>query len=398
MIKRLLLSTFGLICVLFTFAQVTTGTIIGTVKDSKGQILSGATIKAVLTTTGSVYTTTSNAAGAYTLPNLRVGGPYTITVNYVGHNQATIDNLTITLGNTLQIDPSLEITGQTLTEVQVTGSRRGAVISSVRNGASLNVSSKQMLELPTINRSITDFARLMPQANNIASSNGSSYGVSFGGQSNRYNQFSIDGINSTDGFGLTSSGTNGGQANLNPIPLEAIQEMQIALSPYDITQGGFTGGGMNAITRSGTNTFHGSAYGFGQTQALIGKSVFNNTSYPPYKNYTWGASLGGAIIKNKLFFYVNYERFDNRPPSPMILRLLIQVRNSPTLPCCRASEILLPKPTAMTRVALGILRQRTTLIPCSDASTGTSATRASSPSVNYMWMAAITSSAGRRPA
>ena len=314
MIKRLLLFGFSLICVLFTFAQVTTGTITGTVKDSKGQILSGATIKAVLTTTGSVYNTTSNSSGAYTLPNMRVGGPYTLTVNYVGHNQATIDNLTITLGNTLQIDPSLDITGQTLTEVQVTGARKGAIISSVRNGASLNISSKQMVELPTINRSITDFARLMPQANNIASTNGSSYGVSFGGQSNRYNQFSIDGINSTDGFGLTSSGTNGGQANLNPIPLEAIQEMQIALSPYDITQGGFTGGGMNAITRSGTNTFHGSAYGFGQTQALIGKSVLNNTSYPTYKNYTWGASLGGAIIKNKLFFYVNYERYDKSSP------------------------------------------------------------------------------------
>jgi hypothetical protein len=287
-------------------AQVTTGSITGTVADSKGT-LAGATIKAVHVPTGTVYTTTSTSKGDYTLPNLKIGGPYTLTIDYVGHNQATFDNLNVALGTPLVLDGALEITGQTMNAAVVTGSRKGAIISSLRNGPSTTISGQTILGLPTINRSITDIARLSSQANPVYSSNGQNFGVSFAGASSKYNQFSIDGANASDEFGLTSSGTNGGQANANPIPLEAIQEMQIVLAPYDITQGGFTGGGMNAVTRSGTNTFHGSAYGFGQNQSLIGKNVVNNAKYPTYKNYTYGASLGGAIIKNKLFFYANAE-------------------------------------------------------------------------------------------
>ncbi len=305
---------FLILPMLFTFAQVTTGVIAGSVTDSKGQSLAGATIKAVHLPTGSVYNTVSTSKGTYTLPNLRIGGPYTLTIDYVGHTQASYDNLNVTLGTPLIVDGVLDITGQTMNEVQVTGARKGAIISSLRNGPSITVSSRQILEMPTITRSITDLARLTPQASPQYSSTGQNYGISFAGQSNKYNQFTIDGVNASDEFGLTSSGTNGGQANANPIPLEAIQELQVVLSPYDITQGGFTGGGMNAVTRSGTNTIHGSLYGFGQNQHLIGKSVLNRTPYPKYTNATYGGSLGGAIIKNKLFYYVNAELKDQSTP------------------------------------------------------------------------------------
>ena len=316
MMKRLLLSAIFILSLCVTYAQVTTGTITGAVTDSKGQPLAGATIKAIHQPTGSVYTTTSSAKGNYTLPNTRVGGPYQVTISNVGHNPVTYDNLTISLGNPLVIDGILEITGQTMGAVTVTG-RKNGIISSQRTGTSTNLSLRNMQTMPTINRSIQDFARLTPQASPMNDGgDGTARGITFAGQNNRYNQFSIDGANATDAFGLTSSGQNGGQANINPIPLEAIQEVQIVLSPYDVTQGGFTGGGINAVTKSGTNTMHGAAYGVWQNQGLVGKSVLNNTKFGQFKNYTYGAALGGAIIKNKLFYFVNYERYDKTSPLP----------------------------------------------------------------------------------
>jgi hypothetical protein len=316
MMKRLLLSAFLILSLCVTYAQVTTGTITGTITDSKGQTLPGASIKAVHQPTGSVYTTTASSKGTYTLPNVRVGGPYLVTVNYVGHNTATFDNLTVSLGNPLVIDGIMEIAGQTMSAVQVTG-RKNGIISSQRTGASTSISLRNMQTLPTINRSVQDFARLTPQASAMVDGgDGTSRGITFAGQNNRYNQFSIDGANATDAFGLTSNGANGGQANINPISIESIQEMQVVLSPYDVTQGGFTGGGINAITKSGTNTTHGALYGVYQNQNFVGKSVLNRTKFASFKNDTWGAALGGAIIKNKLFYYVNYERYDRSTPLP----------------------------------------------------------------------------------
>lgn len=316
MLKRLLLSLFLILPFLLVRSQVTTGLITGTVNDPKGQPLAGATVKAVHLPTGSVYTTVSTNKGNYTLPNLRIGGPYTLTIDYVGFAEAKFENLNVSLGTPLVLNGTMEIAGQTMNEAVVTGGRRNGIISSLRNGPSTTITSAEIQQMPTINRSVTDLARLTPQAVPSSSTNGNNYGISFAGTSSKYNQFSIDGVNASDEFGLTSSGTNGGQANANPIPLEAIQEMQIVLSPYDITQGGFTGGGMNAVTRSGTNAFHGSLYGFGQNQSLIGKSVLNDTKYPTYKYFTYGASLGGAIVKNKLFFYVNVEQKDQSTPLP----------------------------------------------------------------------------------
>jgi hypothetical protein len=301
-------------------AQVTTGIITGLVKDDNGQPLAGAAIKATHLPSGTVYTTITKSNGQYTLPNLRVGGPYQIVIQFVGFTNGVYSDLYVNLGTPLVIEAVMESSSHALSGVTVTSNRKGSIISSQRTGASTYLSERQIKSMPTVNRSIQDFARLTPQASTMNDGgDGTSRGMSFAGQNNRYNSFSIDGANATDAFGLTSNGTNGGQANINPISVEAIQEMQIVLSPYDITQGGFTGGGLNAITKSGTNTFHGALYGVYQNQNYVGKNVaynklINTASYSQFENKTFGAALGGAIIKNKLFFYVNAERYDKSTP------------------------------------------------------------------------------------
>ncbi|MDB5197304.1 MAG: TonB-dependent receptor [Flaviaesturariibacter sp.] len=275
---------------------------------------------AVHVPTGSKYVTAAKSGGQYTLPNLRIGGPYTVTVHFTGYEDVVFNDISVTLSTPVVIDAVLTQRTETLTNVVVTGTRAGSVINSQRTGTSTNVSLRQIQNLPSINRNIQDFARLTPQvkAGNNANDGGST-GLSFAGQSNRYNQFSIDGANASDAFGLTSSGTNGGAANINPVSIEAIQEIQIVLAPYDVTQGGFTGGGINAVTKSGTNKFHGSVYGQYQNEKFVGKSsAYNSTitrlPYGDFKNQTFGASVGGPIIPNKVFFFVSGERYKKSTP------------------------------------------------------------------------------------
>jgi hypothetical protein len=308
MIKRLLLSAFALFTVLCTFAQVTTSSITGLIKTSKNEPLVGATIKATHVPTGTVYTAISLSSGKFTIANMRPGGPYTVTISFAGLEPQTISELNLELGTPLEINGALQDKA-TLATATVTGTRKGSLISPEMMGSSTNVSLAQLTSLPTITRNIDDFTRLTPQATaHKSATDGSTLGVSFAGISNKYNSFTIDGAESEDIFGLASSGTNGGQASLNPIPFDAIQEVQVLLAPYDVTLGGFTGGGVNAVTRSGTNTLHGSIYGFNQNQGLVGKSPDSTkTKYGNFHDWTFGARLGGAIVKDKLFFFVNYE-------------------------------------------------------------------------------------------
>ncbi|WPQ66126.1 carboxypeptidase regulatory-like domain-containing protein [Chitinophaga sancti] len=312
--KKLLLTFIVLFSVCYSFAQVTTSAVTGLVKDAKGEGLIGATVKAIHVPTGTVYGTTTQEGGRYTIPNMRVGGPYTITITYVGYQEQNIKDLYLSLGTALTQNVKLEDGSKSLNEVTITG-QKSSIISSNRTGTQTNISQRQLTELPTVGRSIQDFARLTPQAvATYSSSNGSPLGISFAGQSNKFNSFTVDGANANDAFGLTATGTNGGQANVNAVPLESVQEVQIVLSPYDITQSNFTGGGINAVTKSGTNQFHGSAYFLNQNQSFVGENVQSKTKYPTYNNTTWGASLGGPIIKNKLFFFVNAERNDTKTP------------------------------------------------------------------------------------
>jgi hypothetical protein len=298
----------------FASAQITTGSIAGTVRDSKGEFLIGTSVRATHVPSGTVYGSSTNANGQFTIPNMRVGGPYTIVISYVGFNSKTFNDITVNLGNALKLDVVLQSQTGTLAEVSVTGTKN-SVISSERSGTSTRVGITELQQLPTITRNIQDFARLTPQATVTSSNtNGAPTGISFGGMNSKYNRFTVDGATASDVFGLSSTGTNGGQASANPIPLDAIQEMQIVVAPYDVTYVGFAGGGINAVTKSGTNSFHGSAYTYLQNQNAIGKSVTTNLKYADFEKTIYGASLGGPIIKDKLFFFGNFEHSKNSTP------------------------------------------------------------------------------------
>eukprot|EP01136_Pigoraptor_vietnamica_P025147 Opistho-1_new@78843 len=204
-----------------SLAQVTTGTITGTVKDSKGLVLTGASVEAIHEPSGSKYKTVSSATGRFTLPGLRVGGPYKITITYVGLRTETVSDVTIQLGEPSILDVVLVDASSQLSEVVVSGvaNRRAALISKDRKGAATNINSRLISTLPTISRNVTDLTRLVPQPN----------GLSFAGQDNRAINFTLDGSIFNNSFGL--SALNGGQTNSAPISLDALQEIQINVSP-----------------------------------------------------------------------------------------------------------------------------------------------------------------------
>ncbi|WP_276499110.1 TonB-dependent receptor [Pontibacter litorisediminis] len=275
----------------------TTAAISGIVKDQSGTALPGATVIAVHTPTNTQYVAGTNTDGNFTIQNMRVGGPYTVRTSYVGYQERRIDGVMLNLGQTARVDFTLSEDNRQLGEVQVVG-QRDDVFNQDRTGAATNVSREQIENLPTLSRSLQDFTRLTPQAS----------GNSIGGSNNRYNNITIDGAVNNDVFGLSGSGTPGGSAGTQPISLDAIQEIQVVVAPYDVKMGNFTGGGINAVTRSGTNDFSGSVYTFGRNQNTIGKAVEGpRVKADEFTNYQYGARLGGPILRDKLFFFVNYD-------------------------------------------------------------------------------------------
>ncbi|HET9412489.1 MAG TPA: TonB-dependent receptor, partial [Candidatus Saccharimonadales bacterium] len=269
----------------------------GTIKDQAGSPLPGATIIAVHNPTNTQYVATTNADGYYNIQNMRVGGPYTVRTSYVGYQEQRSENVNLALGQSARVDFTLSESSRELGEVEILGERND-VFNQDRTGAATNVSREQIERLPTLSRSLQDFTRLTPQAS----------GNSIGGSSNRYNNITIDGAVNNDVFGLSSSGTPGGSAGTQPISLDAIQEIQVVIAPYDVKQGNFTGGGINAVTRSGTNKFSGSVYGFGRNEDIIGKAVEGpRVKADEFKNYQYGIRVGGPIIPDKLFFFTNYD-------------------------------------------------------------------------------------------
>ncbi|SIR32360.1 TonB-dependent receptor [Pontibacter lucknowensis] len=280
----------------------TTAAMNGVVQDQSGSPLPGATVIAVHTPTNTQYVAATNAEGRYNIQNMRVGGPYTVRTSYVGYQEQRFENINLALGQNFRLDLTISESTTTLGEVQITATQ-DKVINSDRTGASTNVSTEQLESLPTISRSLNDFTRITPQASTSGS------GISFAGQNNRFNNFSIDGTVNNDVFGLSASGTNGGQTGVQPISLDAIEAIQVVIAPFDVRQSGFTGGGINAITRSGSNRFTGSAYYFGNNEALVGKSPDDaRTRLPDFTDYQMGLRLGGPIIRDKLFFFVNGEK------------------------------------------------------------------------------------------
>lgn len=293
------------------FAQgVTTAAMNGTVSDASGSPLPGATVLAVHEPSGTRYGVSTRVDGQFDLRNLRVGGPYTVTVSFVGFTPQERTGLILELSQNLRVDFTLQEENATLGEAVVVA-ESGSIISASNIGTGTNVSTEEIERLPTITRSLTDFTRLTPQFSQVGS--GSEAGTSVGGTSSRYNNIQVDGAALNDAFGLESSGTPGGSSGTQPISLDAVGEFRVAIAPYDVTQGGFTGGNINVITRSGTNTFEGSIYGLGRNESLVGDDADGN-SFDEFSDYTYGARLGGPIQRDKLFFFGSVELGDANQP------------------------------------------------------------------------------------
>lgn len=261
MLKRtsLVLAAMLLVAVITVNAQITTGTITGTAKDGKGTELVGATVEAIHEPSGTVYRTISSKGGQFNLPSLRVGGPYRVTVTYVGFKTEVYPDLFIQLGDATKINALLTEEGKNLQEVVVTGTGgRKSLISKDRKGASTNINRRLLETMPTLSRSITDFIKITPQSN----------GTSFAGQDNRFVNLTIDGSIFNNSFGLQA--LPGSQTNATPISLDALEEITVNLSPYSLRDAGFTGASINAITKSGTNTFHGSAFYNQRNESYVG--------------------------------------------------------------------------------------------------------------------------------
>ncbi|AIM37295.1 TonB-dependent receptor [Sphingobacterium sp. ML3W] len=291
----LVLASYGTI-----HAQVTTSSVTGVVKESTGQITSGATIKATHVPSGTVYSSSANAAGRFNLANMRVGGPYTVTVTYVGQQPVTYESIYLQLGEAFVLNPVFGESATNLDEVVITGHNK---LNSEKNGASTNVGRQQIENLPSISRSINDLTRMSPQAN----------GTAIGGGNYRANNFSVDGANFNNQFGIGQNIP----ANGSPISIDAIEQISVNVTPYDVRQSGFTGASINAVTRSGRNDFFGTAFYTGRSDKQQGTRVndiltqVNDLSVKQY-----GFSLGGPIIKNKLFFFVNLEQMKQTEPGP----------------------------------------------------------------------------------
>lgn len=306
LIRRNAFTVLALLLSFFSYSQVTTSNIIGTVKAANGEDLSGATVTAVHQPSGTKYVTTSKKGGAFNLPALRTGGPYTVTIEFVGYSASTVEGFNLILGEPYSINVVMGQNAQQLTEVVVGGStRRRAAID--RTGASTNISNRQLATLPSISRSLTDFTRLTPQAGSSVATGNNGSSNSFGGRDGRYNNVQVDGANLNNNFGLSTDPLPGG--GNQPISLDAIDQVTINISPYDVRQANFTGAGINAITKSGTNTFHGSAYGYFRNQSFNGTQVGDIKLAAQQKTTSkiYGATIGGPIIKNKLFFFVSGE-------------------------------------------------------------------------------------------
>ena len=274
-------------------AQITTSSLSGQVTEPDGEALPGATITAVHAPSGTRYATTSNADGRYSIEGMRVGGPYTITYSLVGKQKVILNDINMELGENTQLDIYLNDDTQQLQEVVVTG--KGSHFIQAKTGATTNISQRMMEAMPMVTRSITDITKLSPYAN----------GMSFGGSDGRSTNFTVDGANFNNNFGLSSALPGGG----TPISLESIDEMQVVVSPFDVRQTNFIGGGINAITKSGTNLFRGTAYIYHTNQNLMGNRVGGVDLGKRSDLYRtiYGFTVGGPIVKNKLFFFVNFE-------------------------------------------------------------------------------------------
>ena len=294
---KFFLTAAAFLTMLFTAqAQVTTSALAGQIVDESGEPLVGATVIAVHTPSGTQYYAVANEEGRYAIQGMRTGGPYEVTFSLIGCQTVVIPDITLALAETYQQNVRLKTAAQNLSEAIVVASA-ASKFSNEKTGAATNISNQQITNLPSVSRAITDVTRLSPYGGN---------GMSFAGSDGRLANFTVDGANFNNNFGLSSNLPGGG----NPISIDAIEELQVVISPYDVRQTNFIGGGVNAITKSGTNTFKGSAYVYHRNENLRGDTVDGEQiggARAKDRSTTYGFTVGGPIVKNKLFFFVNGE-------------------------------------------------------------------------------------------
>ena len=281
----------------FLTGQVTTSSISGVIVDDANMELEGANVIATHIPTGTTYGAVTNQDGRFNMVNMRVGGPYTVSISYIGFNQQDFDNIFLTLGKSETISLAMTPDSQELKDVVVTANASD-VFSSDRTGARTSVGRRQLSTLPSISRSAADYTRLEPTASN----------GSFGGRNDQFNNYSLDGAIFNNPFGLDAA-TPGGQTEAQPISIDAIEQITVSTAPYDVTQAGFTGASVNAVTKSGTNEFTGTVYGFYRNEDMTGSKIKGQSIFiPTLLQSQTGVSVGGPIIKNKLFFFANFEQ------------------------------------------------------------------------------------------
>lgn len=314
--KQTIKSLFAAIAAMFVsvvaFAQVTTSSLSGYVADEAGEPLAGAAVIAVHVPSGTQYAAIANDNGRVVINGMRSGGPYSIEVSFLGMATVQYQEVTLKLGEPYEINTVMKASNE-LDAVVLTAE---SSFMANQTGAGSNFSLAKIEAMPTVDRSIYDVVKFTPQA--TVNKEG---GISIAGTSNRYNSFQIDGAVANDSFGLTKTGTNGGQTGANPISMDAIEEIQVVVAPFDVRQSGFTGGAINAITKSGTNTVKGTFYGYFNNQDFIGTTAGpldkgdTRKKYETQSTQTYGFTVGAPIIKNKLFIFASGEYYRRNIPN-----------------------------------------------------------------------------------
>lgn len=299
-----LLTVFALFLSVFVYGQgATTSSISGTVTDNKGETVPGASVIATHMPTGTKYSTSTREDGRFNLPGLRVGGPYTVKISFIGYKDYVVNDVTLSLGQDYKVVAKISSNAVSLAEVVVQG-QQDKIINNNRTGAQETVRRSQIERLPTVGRSLTDFTKISPTSN----------GNNFGGRNVNGNNLTVDGALFNNAFGLQSG--LGAQAGVQPIALDAVEQVQVDIAPYDVTQGRAAGTAINTVVRSGTNEFKGSVYTYFRGADLVGLKAKANTVAKPKINYNIrGLSVGGPIVKDKLFFFLSaeQERIENPP-------------------------------------------------------------------------------------